>query len=588
MAELMVPTVGLNVNAPRAQGVSIDPTVQGQANANLSQNTKELRNFADTLFKLAAYKQEVQNRADILSNVNELRDAYNKRMIAFTSLKGKDAINGKDQLVKDLQNIRREITQRLKDAQPIVQQRFKENGDQLDITTGANIESYVMQETVAYRNNELMSTIRLDANDAISMYGTAQFKNSMNKLNATTQEYFDANGIDPDSEQAKDFKLKNTSLIHFSAIGNYINLEQLSRARQALNQYKPELTAEDYNKLNARLFDAQRMLNARAEAKNASVMDFLNLLAQDKVPPAMTNAWLNDKKSEYEKQGYDENEAYQLAKDDLFALRAEVKKFSKVSYLEYEDLATKVMQGYGNGYLKAGDDALTILNFVYGKENGTAKYYQLHDDPYFGEKRLNQLANLLNDLDRGNEAGLITAKSLDPNLFIAQVNQAGGVMAYGANLGLNRTQLKDLSDYHNRVSGESNYRTIRIMASKVIKSTVSDIVGNLNKKKETYLNGVIVPVIDKISSDATLMLQNGGGSLNTVVYDAINKNISLIDSISQQIDNFGDYIDNIEGIIDLINDYGEDKTITAIINFTKSNNRRPTADELEDYLEANQ
>lgn len=586
MAELMVPTVGLNVNAPRVQGVSIDPTVQGQANANLSQNTKELRNFADTLFKLASYKQEVQNRADILSNVNELRDAYNKRMIAFTSLKGKDAINGKDQLVKDLQNIRREITQRLKDAQPIVQQRFKENGDQLDITTGANIESYVMQESVAYRNNELMSTISLDANDAISMYGTAQFKNSMNKLNATTQEYFDANGIDPDSEQAKSFKLKNTSLIHFSAIGNYINLDQLGKARQALNQYKPELTAEDYNKLNARLFDAQRMLNARAEAKKSSDMDFLNALALDKVPPIMVNAWINDKASEYLKQGFEENKAYELARSDLYALRSEVKKYSKVSYLEFTDIANNVMQGYANGYLKAGTDALGILNFVYGQENGTAKYYELLNDPYFGEKRLNQLTNLVSDLDRGNAGVLTSVKNIDPNKFIAEVEQAGGIMIYGADLGLNRTQLKDLSDYYNRVSGESNYRNISSISLGSVKATISDRLGALSKNEQTYLDGLTVPLIDKVSKDAMAMYKDGD-NFNNVVTQAIIKNTSAINSVVQQVKNFSDFVDTTDGIIDLFDDYSEVKVNTAIMEFAQNYNRYPTVEELEDYLKAN-
>lgn len=580
----MTPTVGLNLTTPQANptSTSLAPTQEGANNAIKSY--QNIDNAVSALFKLHLKQREVQNRAVLLDNLNALQDGYNKELLNFKSLKGKDAIDGKDEAVKRLLNVKKTIQERVDKAQPIVQQLFKEKASQIDTSLGANLESYVMQETVTYRNEQLKSSINLASNSAIANYSTNVFSRSMQELNSVIEEFLDANGVDLNSAKAKDFKLQTTSEIHKSAIGNFINLDQLGNARSYLKKYKDQITAADYNSLSGKIFNAQQVLNNKALAQSLKSSGFIDRLAKDQAKLSEIKAFLDSKAAYYINKGYDEDKANNLARQDLYDLQQQARQYASVGQMLQNDYYTLAIKGIDEGAVQAGDDALTILKKIYGDEKGYDTYMQALNNPHIGETGLKRLENLTNTLDSGNKDVYESVKTLSGESLVNAVNNAGGVVELCTQNGFNIKQTKDVINLYNKF----NSNKVLTNYDKQIRGSVETIVANqfsgkLTTNQRNFFNSISTQLVDELTDRCYAL--DPTGTDNSVLTKVLTEASSRIQNIVNQIENVDDFVKNNIEVAELYDEYGEAKVNRAIAEFEEKNNRDPTADELEPILE---
>ena len=249
---LETPTVGMSNEGMYARPFENGSEAIAKSAEAVGQNLAgEIDQLSAQILQLQIKAEKERAEAEALSLSNRAYEDLHKNQLEYSQLKNKDAIDNYDSYKQNISKIIEKYTPTDK-AQPLTQKLFKEKAMQLQTRSNATLMAYQMEQIASWKMSELNSALNNTLNESLSNYGKPLFEENKRKALEQYDYIADAQGIDRNSETYKLGQLQTTSGLHFNGIMNEINREQLGNAWKHLQQYKDELTAEDYNKL---LFD---------------------------------------------------------------------------------------------------------------------------------------------------------------------------------------------------------------------------------------------------------------------------------------------------------------------------------------------
>ncbi|SPT71512.1 Uncharacterised protein [Anaerobiospirillum thomasii] len=246
---LETPTVGMSNEGMYARPFENGSEAIAKSAEAVGQNLAgEIDQLSAQILQLQIKAEKERAEAEALSLSNRAYEDLHKNQLEYSQLKNKDAIDNYDSYKQNISKIIEKYTPTDK-AQPLTQKLFKEKAMQLQTRSNATLMAYQMEQIASWKMSELNSALNNTLNESLSNYGKPLFEENKRKALEQYDYIADAQGIDRNSETYKLGQLQTTSGLHFNGIMNEINRDQLGNAWKHLQQYKDELTAEDYNKL---------------------------------------------------------------------------------------------------------------------------------------------------------------------------------------------------------------------------------------------------------------------------------------------------------------------------------------------------
>jgi hypothetical protein len=185
------------------------------------------------------YKNAVQLQG--LELANQLTAEETRAKGALSQVKGKDAIEARDKTLKEYDQYFQKLTKDV--TNPDVKQLAQEHYASRRNTLDGWATPYALGQREEYDNNELLSSIKNEADSAATDPSPSNVAVSVLSQKLAIQEFGERNGRGPDWVKAK--QLEASSATHLSALKSIVDAGQNLVAKEFFDRNKAEFVGND-------------------------------------------------------------------------------------------------------------------------------------------------------------------------------------------------------------------------------------------------------------------------------------------------------------------------------------------------------
>lgn len=286
MAQLFVPTVGLQLQNQTFTQQNIDTSIPNSANP--AKALDPVTNMADSYFKYQQKVEDTQNETEAQDQLNQVNEEISKLQTDLQNSDGEDANN----LYKDYDNKVKAIIDKHSEGLSSGA-LFKYNRQAGAVKANASAQGYA---THVYKskqwNNEVMGTaIKNTAQQATAFFGTPEFENQIAKGQEQVRQMLEANGKAGNQEIVNSTLRAFASDVYKNSIMAEVNQDQVGNAAKHLHQYKERMDQNDVLTIESAIYQKQKSLarQAMADAMANRQQQISSLKAQRAEFHAMNN-----------------------------------------------------------------------------------------------------------------------------------------------------------------------------------------------------------------------------------------------------------------------------------------------------------